>query len=164
MFSPCERYRYLLGRCWDTSRPSCAWLMLNPSTADAMRDDPTVRRCRRLADSWGYGSLEVINIFSYRSTDPAQLRRQSDPVGPHNDRWIRRVARRADLLVCAWGEHGALNNRDARIAELLASIPDARAVGVNASGRPKHPLYVARTVEPKPFRLAALGRPERLSR
>lgn len=159
VFSPCLRYRYVLARRWDASLPVCAWLMLNPSTADADRDDPTVRRCRRLADAWGFGAIEVINIFAWRSTDPAGLRRTDDPVGPRNDPWIRRVAKRCDTLVCAWGEHGQLKNRDRRVLNLLHQTGVAPfSLGENASGRPKHPLYTPKTV--KPIRLALTAQPQ----
>jgi hypothetical protein len=128
--------------------------MLNPSTADRHRNDPTVRRCVGFALDRGFGSLEVVNVFALRSTDPAALRKAADAVGPHNNRAIRRAASRADVFVCAWGAHGALDNRAAAVRHLLTDMRDHRVtrtgataarlvtLGVTAAGAPKHPLYV----------------------
>ena len=87
-FSPCRRYRYCLSRVWNPKLPSVMFVGLNPSTADEQEDDPTVRRCIGFARNWNFGGLILVNLFAYRSTDPADLLRVDDPVGPGNDKHI----------------------------------------------------------------------------
>ena len=144
-FSADRRYRYRLWRRWDGARPVVAFVMLNPSTADARRDDPTIRRCIGFAKSWGFGGVEVVNLFAYRTTDPGELRRVADPVGADNDRHIQSAIARADLVVLAWGAR-------ARSRRLL-SLPQARCLGLTRAGQPRHPLYLRSDVRPQPFRL-----------
>jgi len=109
VFSPCRRYRYHLSQIWDVTKPTVSWLLLNPSTADEVQNDPTVERCERRARMWGYGGSEVFNIFAYRATDPADMRAQKDPIGPDNDFWVREFARKSSrgIGICGWGEHGS---------------------------------------------------------
>lgn len=127
-------------------------MLLNPSTADATRNDPTVRRCIGYAMAWGFGELEVVNIFALRSTDPAGLRAVEDPVGPGNDRAIRRAVARADLTVAAWGNHGSHLSRSRRVRQLLSSTTNqVTALAVAQTGEPKHPLYLSASIEPKPW-------------
>ena len=152
-FSRCGTYRYQLAR--DVSMVGAGWalfIMLNPSTADASCDDPTVRRCMGFAQSWGCRGVEVANLFALRATDPRALRHHSDPVGPENDQWIRRIVRRSDLVVCAWGAHGAYRDRWYHVNQLLTE-EDASplALGITAHGQPRHPLYLPRQVRPAPW-------------
>jgi len=109
VFSPCRKYRYRLSQIWDEGKAPLYWLMLNPSTADELKNDPTVERCERRARMWGYGGSVVFNIFAYRATDPQDMRAHKDPVGPDNDDWIRRLAQDSHNVdvVGGWGEHGA---------------------------------------------------------
>ncbi|BDA75123.1 hypothetical protein CAL7716_092890 [Calothrix sp. PCC 7716] len=95
-------YRYLLSRKWDASKPKITFVMLNPSTADANQDDPTLRKCINFAQSLGYGSLKVVNLFAYRATKPCELRKVADPVGPKNNYYIQLATRRASLVIVAW--------------------------------------------------------------
>ncbi len=142
-FSPCTHYRYTLWRTWDASKPSCLFLMLNPSTADEVDNDPTVERCQRRALAMGFGSLVVCNIFAYRSTDPGALYDLSDPIGPENDAAILAQASRAGLVVCGWGKHGALHGRGNAVLSMLRSAGvKPHALQINGDGSPKHPLYV----------------------
>src|SRR5262245_25448198 len=110
------RYRYLLWRAWDDRGPRMLFVMLNPSSADDGRDDPTIRRCVRFARRHGCGSLAVANLFALRATDPrtllARWRQGGDVVGPRNDQAIVRAAEVADVIVLAWGRHGRLMGRD----------------------------------------------------
>lgn len=122
---------------------------LNPSTADATHDDPTLRRCVRFARDWGFGGLVLANLFALRSTDPAALRHAADPVGPDNDRHLRRLSRSADLTVAAWGTHGALFDRDLAVLPLLHN---PHCLALTRCGRPKHPLYLPATLRPVAFR------------
>jgi hypothetical protein len=101
--SPCGTYRYLLGRRVGEGDRTALFMMLNPSTADATEDDPTIRRCTGFARREGCGVLEVVNLFAYRATDPAELRTAPDPVGPANDHHIKAALGRVALVVVAWG-------------------------------------------------------------
>jgi hypothetical protein len=147
-FSRCGVYRYALHRAWDDARPRVCFCMLNPSTADAHRLDPTVRRCLGFAHAWGFGALEVVNIFALRSTDPAGLRAVNDPVGPGNDAAIRRAARRSALVIAAWGAHGALLDRGERVLTMLQQLGPVHALVRTAAGHPGHPLYVSAAARP----------------
>ena len=147
-FSRDRRYRYRLWRRWDRSRPSIAFCMLNPSTADQRSDDPTIRRCIGFARAWGFGGVEVVNIFALRATDPRKLRRARDPVGERNDAYLLAAAARSELMVIAWGVHGALLARDIRTRAMLSRRARLLALGWTKSGAPRHPLYLRRDVRP----------------
>lgn len=145
-FSPCGRYRYRLTRTWGREG-TLAFILLNPSTADASRDDPTLRRCIGLARSWGYGSIEVVNLFAWRATHPADLRKAAAPVGPVNGRALRQALRRADAIVVAWGNHGAWHDAGPRLLKRLLRDSHGReiaCVGWTRLGHPRHVLYVRR--------------------
>lgn len=138
-----RQYRYLLTRIWDPSLPLAVWLMLNPSTADAMQDDRTVGRCRSFAREWGRGGIAVVNLFALRSTDPSALRTHKDPVGPYNAAFVRQAVRQSDLVVAAWGGPGVLGDRGPAMTKALREDGvRLKTLGVISSGQPKHPLYV----------------------
>jgi hypothetical protein len=139
-FSACSRFRYSLTRIWNRIRPTVLFIGLNPSTADAERNDPTIRRGLRFAQDWRFGGLTVCNLFAYRSTDPRALRTVDDPVGPENDAAIRRACALAARVVVAWGIHGRFGGRD---EDVLALVPRPYCLGVTLGGSPKHPLYLA---------------------
>src|SRR5437899_7665958 len=121
VFSDCRRWRYLLWRRWDAARPVANFLMLNPSTADEWKLDPSCTRARLYAERWGYGALIVTNIFGWRATDPEEMKAVRDPVGRGNDAAIVRAAKEAALVVCAWGNHGAHRERSAAVLTALRS-------------------------------------------
>lgn len=148
ILSGCGSYRYRLERVWDAEAAKVAFLMLNPSTADAEEDDPTIRRCVRFAKDWGFGGLIVGNLFAFRSTDPTALYGHPDPVGPENDRHLGAIARSAAKIICAWGTHGEMNGRGRHVAQVLRDHP-LFALKVTASGHPGHPLYIAAKTEPR---------------
>lgn len=149
IFSPCGTYRYLLQRFWHARLESLCMVMLNPSTADAEKDDPTVARCVERARRLGFGSLEVVNIFALRSTDPKALYRHEDPVGPENDEQIVISARTCNMTICAWGTHGALRERGKRVLQLLRHAGvKPYALRVSAKGHPCHPLYLPYSLQP----------------
>ena len=152
-FSRDRRYRYRLWRRWDRSRPAIAFCMLNPSTADARRDDPTIRRCIAFARAWGYGGIEVVNIFAMRATDPRALRSARDPVGPRNDAFMRRAAALSPVVI-AWGVHGALRDRESAALKLFGGRSRLLALGRTRSGSPRHPLYLRRDVKATEYVLA----------
>lgn len=138
IFDATETYRYSLLRTWESSLPRVCFVMLNPSTANAERDDPTIRRCIGFARTWGYGSLEVVNLYAFRATHPTVLFRATDPIGPENDHYIREAVGSASLLVVAWGNHGLRNGRATQVLPLLGA---PRCLGITAIGQPCHPLY-----------------------
>lgn len=160
VFSPDGRYRYTLYRflsVLDMDR-QCVFVMLNPSTADDEVNDPTVRRCVGFARAWGFGSLRVLNLFALRSTDPAALYTADDPVGPENDAYIESLCRRSDwggrelLVVCAWGNHGQLQGRGEAVRRLLLDVgADPHILEMTSVGQPRHPLYLPKILEPRPW-------------
>mgnify|MGYP001585964632 CR=1 FL=1 len=155
--SPCERYRYRLWRRWGND-PHVLFLLLNPSIADFELDDPTIRRCVGFAKAWERDAIEVVNLYAFRATDPANLRAaaraDTDVVGPDNDRHIAEAAGRAPLIVVAWGATviPGVIDRAARVFDLLPPAAPVFCVGETASGHPRHPLYARATRAPVPFR------------
>ncbi|HEY8613412.1 MAG TPA: DUF1643 domain-containing protein [Roseomonas sp.] len=156
-FSADGRYRTVLERRWDGlpfgSPGVCAWIMMNPSTADENVDDPTVRRARDFTRRWGFGAMVVLNAFALRATRPAMLLESDDPVGPGNDAAIADWAARADRVVVAWGlPPKKLRGRALELAAILARAgAKPMALKVTADGQPGHPLYIAGDTEPKPW-------------
>ena len=151
IFSPDRRYRYRLDAALSGVGGVCMFVMLNPSTADETRSDPTVTRCKRFAARWGYGALRVCNLFALRSTDPAALMESPAPVGAENDRRILEAARAADAVVCAWGNHGEIMNRGRRVERALRDAGLSgrmRHLGLTKRGNPRHPLYLRRDARP----------------
>ena len=157
-FSRCGRYRYALTRRWGDGG-TVAFVMLNPSTADGARDDATIRRCMGLAPGWGYGGIEVVNLFAWRATRPRDLRRAAEPEGPGNRRALRAVLRRADAVVLAWGNDGAWRGAGARLLRRLSRAgagKDLACLGWTRLGHPRHVLYVPNGVLRSPI-FAAQG-------
>lgn len=148
-------YRYLLTRIWDTSTAPMVWIMLNPSTADALSDDPTIRRCLSFARREKCGGIVVVNLFGLRSTDPRALRDHADPVGPHNDVFLRHAAALGPV-VAAWGAGGAMGDRAETVTRALtdAGVP-LKALGVTSTGQPRHPLYLPGNTVLAPYTGAA---------
>ena len=152
IYSDCERYRYALTRVWDPQGQRVMFVMLNPSTATEVQNDPTVERCERRARALGYGAFRVTNIFAWRATDPRDMRRAADPVGPDNDSAILEGARWADRVICAWGTHGAHLGRGPAVEALLRGAGVALFhLGLSKAGHPKHPLYIGYAVRPQPW-------------
>ena len=153
MISACGRYRYLLRRSWDFDRMRALFVMLNPSTADAEIDDPTIRSCARLCRSWGYGSFEVVNLFGWRATDPSELAKAASPVGPDNDSIAACAIARCDVAIAAWGAHSMAERRTDAMRRLIEhSRPAVFCLGSTKSGAPKHPLYIETGTVPEIWR------------
>ena len=152
-FSACRRWRTLLWRRWDAAKPVANFLMLNPSTADEHVLDPTCARARDYAERWGFGALLVTNVFAWRATDPDRMKAAADPVGEGNDAAIQRAARRAQLVVCAWGNHGLHLARSSAVQRLLRGAGVAlHVLRLNAGGEPAHPLYLPAALRPQRWR------------
>lgn len=151
VYSECERYRYLLTRSWGRGA-KVLFVMLNPSTATEVQNDPTVERCERRARALGFGAFRVTNIFAFRATDPRVMRAAPDPVGPDNDAAILQSLDWADAVVCAWGNHGLHLDRGAAVEAMLrASGARLTHLGLTGQGQPRHPLYVGYDRQPEPW-------------
>lgn len=157
VFSPDDKYRYLLGRTWGVENQTltpdepeqlgisgtlCIWIMLNPSTADHTVDDPTIRKCIKYARTWRMAGIIVANLFAYRATDPRELDKVEDPIGPANDSILYRVTRTPlpAIVVGGWGNK--LPRRFRRRGAQLHLGRRVHCVAVNNDGSPRHPLYV----------------------
>ena len=152
VYSDCERYRYSLTRIWAPAGPKVLFVMLNPSTATEVQNDPTVERCERRARALGFGGFRVANIFAFRATDPRVMRAEADPIGPGNDTAIAQSAPWADRIICAWGTHGAHLDRGAQVSALLrATDQPLYHLGLTKAGHPTHPLYIAYDRQPAPW-------------
>jgi hypothetical protein len=149
VYSDCEAYRYALTRAWDANGPRLTFVMLNPSKATELHNDPTVERCERRARALGFGAFRVTNIFAWRDTDPRALRRAADPIGPANDASLLAAADWADQIIAAWGTHGAHLGRGAQVAEMLDQTgTPLLTLGLTKDGHPRHPLYVSYDQQP----------------
>lgn len=150
-------HRYRLWRQWGPTEELAnggrvAFVMLNPSTADATKDDPTIRRCIGYAKAFGAGALDVVNLYAFRATNPTDLYAALDPVGPDNDAHIVEVARAAEVTICAWGAHPFARARSQRVKDLLVSARvKLRCLHKTKSGEPAHPLYLPAALRPIPL-------------
>lgn len=145
VFSSCRKHRYSLWRTWDRKLPKVLFIGLNPSTADEIQDDPTIRRCIRYARDWGYGGYIMGNIFAYRSTDPAKLKIVKDPIGKKNNYWLKKLYSEAEITIAAWGNHGDYLNRGEDVANLFKTL---YCLKKTKSGQPSHPLYLPAKLKP----------------
>lgn len=155
LISDCGAFRYQLIRKWDEALPCLCFVMLNPSTADAQEDDPTIRKCVGFAKRNGYGSIQVVNLYAYRATDPADLRRAGMQEGPENWREICLAVRRCEAVVLAWGAFGPTSWTQ-RVGRLLGEIKltglSPLCLGKTQEGKPRHPLMVPYSQSLIPFK------------
>jgi hypothetical protein len=144
-------YRYSLWRSWSAYNPRIVFVLLNPSTADEQKNDPTIRRCMGFARAWNFGSLEVVNLFAYRATDYRELFKVSDAVGAENNYFLTQAVERCSTVVLGWGIRGTFLNRDRQAVSLLAGRNDPYCLGISRDGQPRHPLYVKGDTNLEPF-------------
>lgn len=144
LFDSSGTYRYTLWRRWSIDHPQVAFIMLNPSTADEQSNDPTIRRCIDFAWTWGFGGLEIVNLFAYRATLPRQLLKAEKPIGAENNSYLLQASQRSASLVLAWGTHGTYLGRDRAVLNLIThcKTKTLNCLGVTKDGCPRHPLYV----------------------
>lgn len=152
-FSDCSKYRYMLTRIWDETLPTISYLLLNPSTADEMVNDPTIERCQRRAVTYGYGQMIIVNLFPFRMTDSTQLHTIENLLGDNTeaDSAIIQAVSISEMTVCGWGNHPLAQERARHIFNLLLSnglSNKLHALDVNNNGSPKHPLYVGYNKHP----------------
>ncbi len=149
VYSECEKYRYVLTVCWDDAARRLLYVMLNPSKATELANDPTIERCERRARQLGYGAFSVVNLFGLRETHPERLRRARRPVGPENEEFILSAADKADDILAAWGVHGAHRDQGGKIRELLQERGHRLfCLGQTKQGHPRHPLYISYEIRP----------------
>ena len=157
--SECGQYRYTLTRDLGEGAGRALFIMLNPSTADAEKDDPTIRRCKGFARDWGCSALTVVNLFAYRATDPTELGNVVDPWGPDNTQHLveqlEAHAKAPDLIVCAWGSTGIGRSADGLHAKRTIGAYQKllKCLGRTKNGDPRHPLYVPGSQPLEPFGL-----------
>ncbi len=149
-------YRYLLWREWDSSSKTVSFIMLNPSRADAEVNVPTITRCIKFARSWGYGRLEVVNLFAYRTSKPSLLKQAAKPIGIDNDRYILETVKRSARVILAWGNHGTWQKQDLYVLQLLKNYNHLYSLGITKRGCPRHPLYLRSKIKPQIYGTVAL--------
>ena len=156
--SVCEKYRYTLWRTWDASKPRVCFVGLNPSTADATTDDPTIRRCLGYAHRWGMGGLTMLNLFSYRATDPGELLQLSleQAQGDQGPATLAAYSKQPQpLFVLCWG--ASVGMRDDllryahRVGQNFAELGTGWCLGKTKGGQPRHPLYLPKTADLIPY-------------
>jgi hypothetical protein len=140
-----QLYRYQLSRIWDSSLPMVMFICLNPSTADHNNDDPTILKCIKYAQDWGYGGLLMGNLFAYRATEPLDMKRADDPIGPLNNHHLKLMSQQVDKIVCGWGNHGVYQDRDEKVKSMFDNL---YALKINKTGSPAHPLYLKKSLIP----------------
>lgn len=152
IYSNCEQFRYELTRIWGDGR-RLTYVMLNPSTASETRNDPTVERCERRARVMGFSAFRVVNIFAFRATKPQDLKKANHAIGPENDRFLISAVDWADMVLCAWGAHGAHLGRGAQVEAILREQgDDLWHIGLTKAGAPRHPLYISYSQQPALWR------------
>lgn len=152
IISPCGLYRYHLSRFWGPDECSvCCFIGLNPSTADANLDDPTIRRCINFAKAWGFDGLWMVNLFAFRATKPGDMKGAADPVGPDNDDHLGEAIMQASLTIAAWGVHGSYKGRDKQVIARYGHDDRISCLGLTKDGHPKHPLYLKADTKPWKF-------------
>jgi hypothetical protein len=157
LISDCQKYRFHLTRVWDESKPSICWMLLNPSTADAEKLDPTLTRCLGYSVDWGYGQMHILNIFAFRATDPKVMMAVADPVGHNilvggtpvsNDGYLTLIPGICHMTVAGWGGGGTFKGRYVEVAK-LAQVRGLKfqCLGQTKTGQPRHPLYLAKNTK-----------------
>ncbi|TAF48654.1 MAG: DUF1643 domain-containing protein [Runella slithyformis] len=155
-----KRYRYMLTRIWDESKPMVMWVMLNPSTADASNDDPTIRKCIAFAKSWGYGGIYVGNLFAFRATNPKRLLQITEPIGAENEEYIRMYAEKVDKVICAWGNPVIIDRIWQPVLRKVLTFEHTKLhyLALCKDGEtPKHPLYLNSKLVPVAFLKKEVG-------
>lgn len=146
IFSKCRRYRYVLERRWDLDLPVFVAVLLNPSKADATRNDPTTTFMLNIARRYGCGSYIAVNLFAFVGTDPRSMTSATDPIGEYNNQILYRYVERSDVLLVAWGTHGTHRDRDLAVIPIVAPY-EPLCFGLTKDGHPRFPRALPSTVE-----------------
>jgi hypothetical protein len=150
-FSPDRVHRYWLWRTLDNSHRRVAFIGLNPSIANEVRNDLTVSRCMGFAKEWGFGRFDMLNAFAFVATYPKDMRAAADPVGRNNDEWLLRITNEVDFVVAAWGNDGAYLGRGQQVRGLLHGV-QLHHLGLTVRHHPRHPSRLPRGVRPEEWR------------
>ena len=143
VYSPCKNYRYSLTRTHFQAKKSLLFILLNPSTATEIKNDPTIARCQKRAALLGYKGFIICNLFAYRTKSPKIMKNYHDPIGSENNSVIKKNLRLADKVICAWGNHGTHLNQAYEIVKILKDMKtQAYHLGLTKSAQPTHPLYI----------------------
>lgn len=149
VISSCEKYRYQLWREWGSAsavdNSYVLFIGLNPSTADGLTDDPTLRRCISFSKKWGYESLCMVNLFAYRTTNPDMLYKVESPIGEENNQFLLNAVTNASITVAAWGNKGVFLGRDQEVKKMIKG--QSYCLGLTKRKQPKHPLYIPKKQE-----------------
>ncbi|PGK52430.1 hypothetical protein CN918_32105 [Priestia megaterium] len=149
IFDDTRFYRYSLSRVWDSSKEKVVFIMLNPSTADEQVEDNTLNKCIRYAQRFGYGSLEVVNLFAMITTKPEKLMTVTKEVaiGPQNAVYVDKALRSAAMTIAAWGANANIHKRHLDIPEMFSTYSLLRLGVSTRDGHPRHPLYLKYDIE-----------------
>ena len=150
MFSDCRKYRYTLLRKWDSGNKMCQFIGLNPSTADEINNDPTIRRCIRYAKEWGYDGMYMTNLFVYRATNPSDMKQQDDPIGSDNDAYLLYISHNVETTIAVWGNGGVYKSRDKTVLSMITPI---YYLHITQQNTPAHPLYLPSYLTPKLYNI-----------
>lgn len=145
-FSACRKYRYVLWRTWTQGDGHVIFIGLNPSTADENKDDPTIRRCIGFAKDWGYGGINMLNIFAFRATDPKELMKADSPIGLENNHYLRMYCDPIGMNIACWGTWGNYLEQGKQVRDMLGD-DCLHCFGLTKNGQPKHPLYLPKKTE-----------------
>ena len=145
-FSECRKYRYILRRTWSFKSPVVTFIGLNPSTADHVKDDPTIRRCRNFAKGWGFGGMLMVNLFAFRATEPRVMMGETNPIGIGNNGFIIDACDQGEIAVACWGTNGQYMDRD---KEVISKVEKLYYLKLTKAGHPSHPLYLKMCLRPK---------------
>lgn len=149
-------YRYSLSRVWDRSKPMVLWIMLNPSTADGIKDDRTIRKIGKFSDDFGFGGMWVGNLFAFRATDPSDVKKRigegGDVIGELTDKWLKLMSTKSNTttIVFGWGKNANEINDD-RPKKIIGMFPEAKALALNKDDSPAHPLFLKGTLVLRPY-------------
>ena len=146
--SSCRKYRYALWRAWDEGKDKVMFIGLNPSTADKVEDDRTIKRCISYAKQWGYGGIIMGNLFAYRTPSPDKMMQSKDPVGPENNTWLKRLSEQADIVVAMWGNSGGFLNRSREVTKMF---PNLLCLRITGAGQPHHTRGLPNGIKPIPY-------------
>jgi len=150
IISPDGKYRYQLSRIYDEDLLPVAFVGLNPSTADEVKDDRTIMKCLQYSKKWGYGGFHMVNLFAYRSKNPKDLLTVNDPIGEDNNFHLKEIFGKVGKVVCCWGNYGKYKDRN---IEVLKMIDEPYCLRINKSGEPSHPLYLTEYIDPLDYYL-----------
>jgi hypothetical protein len=150
-FSPCKKYRLQLWRLWDDQLPIIMFLMLNPSSADAHNDDPTIRRCVNFTKNWGYGGFYIGNLYPLISSKPKLLLESLSVSHSENKLNLDEMAEKCDKIICSWGNFEIVKKLGIPNDFLVDYKNKLYYISKSKNETPKHPLYLKSSLKLKKY-------------